>query len=96
MAVKTFADDEQPLLNEQPKSSLTRVAVLAVACSFVLGSVAGTVYRGGHPCGNTRRTPSTRRWPRESNTWSTTLTIDATPRLQIARYKFSPQAASEP
>jgi len=65
MAVKTFADDE-PLLNEQkPKSSLTRVAVLAVACSFVLGSVAGTVYRGGHPCGNTRRAPSTRRWPRE-------------------------------
>ena len=36
MAGKTFADDEQPLLNEQkPKSSLTRVAVLAVACSFV-------------------------------------------------------------
>ena len=33
MAGKTFADDEQPLLNEQkPKSSLTRVAVLAVAC----------------------------------------------------------------
>lgn len=65
MAVKTFADDEQTLLNEQPpKSSLTRVAVLAVACSFVLGSVAGTVvHRGDHPCGNTRRAPSTRRWP---------------------------------
>ena len=59
MAGKTFADDEQPLLNEQkPKSSLTRVAVLAVACSLVDG------IRGGDGRGLDGRLPLVRRYVR--------------------------------